>query len=269
MIRLKGRANEGDGIPNLRALNRRIFFHSEYGVRNLGKRRPPALPSPRGEGGIRRSHARRMTDEVSCREGRGMLPQTAQGLNSSGFPTAAEIAGFLPLPPAAGGCNSTGRGAFFLFGKTKRKNGGAHCHDQTCAGGEILRRASLAQDDKGPRNSQQVGNRTPCGARKTLRAYADPPVFRPLRKLRVGPRNLYGAGTERLAVPEKPFGLTLILRFFDRCGNCGPPLSAAGGGGPQFLIILNSGGGDCFLLVTCGIVCPSKDETEKRREDAC
>ena len=23
----------------------------------------------------------------------------------------------------------------------------------------------------------------------------------------------------RLAVPEKPFGLTLILRFFDRCGN--------------------------------------------------
>ena len=178
MIRLKGRANEGDGIPNLRALNRRIFFHSEYGVRNLGKRRPPALPSPRGEGGIRRSHARRMTDEVSCREGWGMLPQTAQGRNSSGFPTAAEIAGFLPLPPAAGGC-------------------------------------------------------------------------------------------KRLAVPEKPFGLSLILRFFDRCGNCGPPLSAAGGGGPQFLIILNSGGGDCFLLVTCGIVCPSKDETEKRREDAC
>ena len=129
MIRLKGRANEGDGIPNLRALNRRIFFHSEYGVRNLGKRRPPALPSPRGEGGIRRSHARRMTDEVSCREGRGMLPQTAQGRNSSGFPTAAEIA---------------------------------------CGATEPVR----------------SGDRTPCGARKTVRAYADPPVFRPLRKLR-------------------------------------------------------------------------------------
>ena len=38
----------------------------------------------------------------------------------------------------------------------------------------------------------------------------------------------------RLAVPEKPFGLTLILRFFDRCGNSGFPSSATGGGNPQF-----------------------------------
>ena len=91
------------------------------------------------------------------------------------------------------------------------------------------------------------------------RQAAIPRVFRPLRKLRVGPRNLYGAGTERLAVPGKRFGLTLILAFSDRCGNCGLASSAAGSARPQFLIILNSGGGDCFLLVTCGIVCPSKD----------
>ena len=97
------------------------------------------------------------------------------------------------------------------------------------------------------------------GCCRRRRKASIPPVFRPLRKLRVGPRNLYGAETERLAVPEKRFGLTLILAFFDRCGNCDPPASAAGGGGSQFLIILNSGGGDCFLLVTCGIVCPSKD----------
>ncbi len=39
-----------------------------------------------------------------------------------------------------------------------------------------------------------------------------------------------------LAVPEKPFGLTLILRFrfFDRCGNCEFPSSATGGGNSQF-----------------------------------
>ena len=66
-------------------------------------------------------------------------------------------------------------------------------------------------------------------------------------------------GTERLAVPGKRFGLTLILAFSDRCGNCGLASSAAGSARPQFLIILNSGGGDCFLLVSCGIVCPSKD----------
>ena len=34
----------------------------------------------------------------------------------------------------------------------------------------------------------------------------------------------------RLAVPEKPFGLTLILRFFDRCGKGTSPSSATGGG---------------------------------------
>ena len=37
---------------------------------------------------------------------------------------------------------------------------------------------------KAIRKLYEVGNRTPCGARKTLRAYADPRVFRPLRKLR-------------------------------------------------------------------------------------
>ena len=217
----------------------------------MGKRRPPALSSPRGEGGIRRSHARRMTDEVSCREGRGMLPQTAQGLNSFGFSTAAEIA---------------------------------------CWATEPVR----------------SGDRTPCGARKTLRAYACPPCriaipgpaprrpangaaaeiaaslllpqaargrnssgFSTAAEIACGATEPVRSGDERLAVPEKPFGLTLILRFFDRCGNCGLASSAAGSARPQFLIILNSGGGDCFLLVTCGIVCPSKDETEKRREDAC
>ena len=158
----------------------------------MGKRRPPALPSPRGEGGIRRSHARRMTDEVSCREGRGMLPQTAQGLNSFGFSTAAEIAARLHLPLAAAGLNSS---------------------------------------------------RFPTAAEIATRLH--PPQA--------------AAGRKRLAVPGKRFGLTLILAFFDRCGNCGLAFSAAGSARPQFLIILNSGGGDCFLLVTCGIVCPSKD----------
>ena len=38
----------------------------------------------------------------------------------------------------------------------------------------------------------------------------------------------------RLAVPEKCIGLTLILAFFDRCGNSGFPSSATGGGNPQF-----------------------------------
>ena len=66
-------------------------------------------------------------------------------------------------------------------------------------------------------------------------------------------------GTEHLAVPEKRCGLTLFLAFFDRCGNCDPPASAAGGGGSQFLIILNSGGSDCILKAEYGIVCPSKD----------
>ena len=42
-----------------------------------------------------------------------------------------------------------------------------------------------------------------------------------------------GFASERLAVPEKPFGLTLILRFFDRCGDCGSPFSATGSGDPQ------------------------------------
>ena len=42
------------------------------------------------------------------------------------------------------------------------------------------------------------------------------------------------ADSSRLAVPEKCVGLTLILAFFDRCGNSGLPFSATGGGSPQF-----------------------------------
>ncbi len=38
----------------------------------------------------------------------------------------------------------------------------------------------------------------------------------------------------RLAVPENPFGLTLILRIFDRCGKTAPPYSATGSGGAVF-----------------------------------
>ena len=38
----------------------------------------------------------------------------------------------------------------------------------------------------------------------------------------------------RLAVPEKTFGLALILGFFDRCGKSKPPSSAAGSGGLLF-----------------------------------
>ena len=37
-----------------------------------------------------------------------------------------------------------------------------------------------------------------------------------------------------LAVPEKPFGLTPVLRFFDRCGNCALPFSVPGSGSAQF-----------------------------------
>ena len=36
------------------------------------------------------------------------------------------------------------------------------------------------------------------------------------------------AGQRRLAVPEQLFGLTLFLRFFDRCGSASIALSAAG-----------------------------------------
>ena len=38
----------------------------------------------------------------------------------------------------------------------------------------------------------------------------------------------------RLAVPEKCCGLTRILAFFDRCGNCGFASSATGSARPQF-----------------------------------
>lgn len=38
----------------------------------------------------------------------------------------------------------------------------------------------------------------------------------------------------RLAVPEKRFGLALLLAFFDRCGNCGLAESATGSARLQF-----------------------------------
>ena len=177
------------------------------------------------------------------------------------------------------------------------------------------------------RKSRPAFSFPPCGARKTLRAFAAPCVFRPLRKLRLAspatgsarpqfPRRRQAAiprqwhrslarndkfvkfmrlplpplviakpvltlpvairfpcqieaqrigfdlerkkeGTERvsfddaaerhhsfsffhLAVPEKPFGLTPFLRFFDRCGNSVPPSSAPGSGGPQFILHFSS-----------------------------
>ena len=37
-------------------------------------------------------------------------------------------------------------------------------------------------------------------------------------------------GFSHLAVPEKPFGLTRALRFFDRCGTSARPFSATGSG---------------------------------------
>ena len=42
---------------------------------------------------------------------------------------------------------------------------------------------------------------------------------------------MLGEGLFRLAGSEKPFGLTLALRFFDRCGKRAPPASATGSGG--------------------------------------
>ncbi|MBR4473670.1 MAG: hypothetical protein IKS55_08525 [Oscillospiraceae bacterium] len=39
-----------------------------------------------------------------------------------------------------------------------------------------------------------------------------------------------GLTRARFAVPEESFGLTLILRFFDRCRNRAMPSSAAGSG---------------------------------------
>ena len=58
-----------------------------------------------------------------------------------------------------------------------------------------------------------------------------PRVFRPLRRLRVCCIRHRRRSLNRLAVPEKSFGLTLILRFFDRCGESCPPASATGSGG--------------------------------------
>ena len=44
----------------------------------------------------------------------------------------------------------------------------------------------------------------------------------------------------RLAVPGKPFGLTLILRFSDRCGKPRPAASAPGGAGLAFRLPFQS-----------------------------
>ena len=55
-----------------------------------------------------------------------------------------------------------------------------------------------------------------------------------VRKIKVFASVRTGSRTCHLAVPEKVFGLTLILRFFDRCGNCALPSSATGSGNAQF-----------------------------------
>ena len=49
-----------------------------------------------------------------------------------------------------------------------------------------------------------------------------------------GPHQSPKATAVRLAVPENPFGLALILRIFDRCGKTAPPYSATGSGGAVF-----------------------------------
>ena len=55
-----------------------------------------------------------------------------------------------------------------------------------------------------------------------------PPYVRP-------GKTFCSAGADvRLAVPEKCCGLTRILAFFDRCGNCGFASSATGSARPQF-----------------------------------
>ncbi len=54
------------------------------------------------------------------------------------------------------------------------------------------------------------------------------------KKQRSSPVCALGKEAAHLAVPEKPVGLSLFLRFFDRCGNCGLPASAPGSGSPQF-----------------------------------
>ena len=56
-----------------------------------------------------------------------------------------------------------------------------------------------------------AGPQTPCGARKTLRAYADPRVFRPLRKLR--PRFACHRQREAAILNNSKFGLERL--FFD------------------------------------------------------
>jgi len=55
---------------------------------------------------------------------------------------------------------------------------------QPCAGGEILRRLCLLRMTGGPHPALRA-TCPPCGARKAVRAYADPPAFRPLRKYRL------------------------------------------------------------------------------------
>ena len=106
-----------------------------------------------------------------------------------------------------------------------------------------------------------AGPQTPCGARKTVRAYACPPC-RDCRSRAcfATARQRRGCGNCRLPSSATGSGSQQFLAFFDRCGNCGLASPATGSARPQFLIILNSGWSDCFLMETCGIVCPSRKE---------
>ena len=79
-------------------------------------------------------------------------------------------------------------------------------------GGRDPSSASPPQDDSGA--AERSGDRSLRGGKEDLIRRFAPPV--------------------RLAVPENPVGLALILlRFFDRCGDCGSPFSATGSGDPQ------------------------------------
>ncbi len=99
----------------------------------------------------------------------------------------------------------------------------------------------------------------PCGARKTLRAFTVPCVFRPLRKKRIAffysvrrsskapssPRTSsvppavavrFSTGSAKpmnaLRCPKKCSRIRL-LHFFDRCGDCGLASSATGSAKPM------------------------------------
>ena len=71
------------------------------------------------------------------------------------------------------------------------------------------------------------------GARKTVRAYADPRVFRPLRKLRVGPRDSCGAGSRTPCRNCHSRACFATARQWRGCGNCGLAFPATGSARPQ------------------------------------